>query len=96
MEMKKDISFSKAGNLLSLLKINEILDDPNLTAADKREILASWISDAHAVDNAPALRQIDNGVFASVDEISLALKSLDHDDEKPPVQRSSRPYEIAA
>ncbi len=79
--MTKGISFSKAGNLLSLLKINEILDDPKLTIANKRAILASWISDAHAIDDAPALREIDNGVFASVDEILLALKSLDHDDE---------------
>jgi hypothetical protein len=94
--MNKGIGFSKAGNLLSLLKINEILDDPKLTIAEKREIFASWISDAHAVDDAPALREIDNGILASVDEISMALKSLDQDDEPPAVRRSLRPYELAA
>jgi hypothetical protein len=94
--MKRGLNFSKAGNLLSLLKINEILDDPKLTTAEKRAILASWISDARAVDDAPALRQIDNGVFVSVDEILMALRSLDHDDEPPPVPALSRPYELAA
>jgi hypothetical protein len=94
--MKRGFNFSKAGNLLSLLKINEILDDPNLTIADKRAILASWISDAHAVDDVPALRQIERGVFARVDEILLALKSLDHDDETPAIPAISRPYEQAA
>jgi hypothetical protein len=93
--MNKGNSFSKAGNLLSLLKINEILDDPKLTIADKRSILASWISDAHAVEDTPALRQIDNGVLVSVDEILLALKTLDLDDESP-LRSVSKPYELAA
>jgi hypothetical protein len=94
--MNRGINFSKAGNLLSLLKMNEILDDPKLTVAEKREIFASWISDARAVDNAPTLRRIDNGVLASVDEILLALKSLDHENEPPNVPCPSESCELWA
>jgi hypothetical protein len=80
--MSEAADFSKVVNSLSLLKINEILDDPKLEIAEKRAILASWSSDAHAVDDVPWLRQIDNDIFLSVDQILLALKSLDR--EPPP------------
>ena len=43
----------------------------------KKAILASWISDARAVDNAPSLRRLDSGAVVSLDEISRALVSLD-------------------
>jgi hypothetical protein len=52
-------------------------NDLKLTTAEKRMVLASWISDARAVENAPALRRIESGVVVHVDEIRRALVSLD-------------------
>lgn len=56
---------------------DDIVDDPTLTLAQKRAILASWASDARAVVNAPALRQLDNGDVVDIDTILDALKRLD-------------------
>ena len=57
---------------------NDVLSHPGLPASEKRSILASWASDARAVENAPDLRQLDNGAVVSVDEILQALRALDH------------------
>jgi hypothetical protein len=51
--------------------------DPKLTTAEKRAVLASWISDARAVENAPSLRQLDSGAVVEVDAILQALVLLD-------------------
>jgi len=56
---------------------DDVVDDPNLTIADKRAILASWVSDARAVENAPTLRRIDSGAVVEVDAILEALRALD-------------------
>lgn len=56
---------------------DDILRHPGMTTAEKREVLARWASDAHAVENAPALRQLDDGSVVSVDEILNALRALD-------------------
>ena len=56
---------------------DDVLTDPKLTTAKKKEILASWISDARAVENAPTLRQLDSGSVVEVDAILQALVSLD-------------------
>ena len=39
----------------------DVVHDPDLTLNEKRAILASWASDACAVEAAPALRQTPNG-----------------------------------
>src|SRR3954471_2025407 len=55
-----------------------VLADPELTLNEKRAILASWASDACAVETAPTLRQpagADKPV--TVDEILEALCELD-------------------
>ena len=66
---------------------SDIVSHPSLTKAEKRAILASWVSDTHAVKDAPALRQLDNGAVVSIDEILQALKALDDggagDKERP-------------
>jgi hypothetical protein len=54
-----------------------VVNDPDLTLNEKRAILASWASDACAVEAAPALRQGPNGKPVSFDEIMDALRSLD-------------------
>lgn len=56
---------------------DDIVDDATLSAAQKRAILASWASDARAVIDAPALRQLDNGDVVDIDTILDALKRLD-------------------
>jgi hypothetical protein len=57
----------------------EVLAHPTLTAAEKRAILASWASDAHAMEGAPALRCL-SGCKAepvSVEAVLAALTTLD-------------------
>ena len=56
---------------------SDVTNDSKLTTAEKRAVLASWISDARAVENAPSLRRLDSGAVVHVDEIRQALVSLD-------------------
>lgn len=56
----------------------EVVNDPDLTLNEKRAILASWASDACAVEASPALRRTpDNRGVVQVDEILDALRALD-------------------
>ena len=57
----------------------EVVEDPDLTLNEKRAILASWASDACALDAAPWLREFRRGSVASYDEIMDALRALDRD-----------------
>src|SRR4249920_1460227 len=42
---------------------SEVVNDPDLTLNEKRAILASWASDACAIEAAPALRSSPSGAF---------------------------------
>jgi hypothetical protein len=55
---------------------SEVVNDPDLTLNEKRAILASWASDACAIEAAPELR---TGPKAPVrfDDIMEALRTLD-------------------
>lgn len=56
----------------------DVVDDGNLTLDEKRAILASWASDACAVEAAPALRRAASAArIVTVDEILEALCRLD-------------------
>lgn len=55
----------------------EVLNDPDLTRNEKRAILASWASDACAIEEARGLRAAPGGKAATFDEIVDALKQLD-------------------
>jgi hypothetical protein len=56
----------------------DVVDDPDLTVNEKRAILASWASDASAVEAAPALRRMPGGAsVVSIDDILAALRALD-------------------
>jgi hypothetical protein len=56
----------------------DVVNDPELTLNEKRAILASWASDACAVEAAPALRRAPGGQRpVSIDEILDALRDLD-------------------
>jgi hypothetical protein len=55
----------------------DVLNDPDLSLKEKRAILASWASDACAVEAAPALRKTPRGQVVSFDDIMDALRALD-------------------
>jgi len=56
----------------------DVVADPDLTRNEKRAILASWASDACAVEAAPALRCVPGSDRAvSVDAVLDALSELD-------------------
>lgn len=55
----------------------EVVCDPDLSINEKRSILASWASDACAVESLPELRRAPAGTTVTFDEIMDALKELD-------------------
>jgi len=56
----------------------DVARHPSLEPEVKRAILASWASDAAAVEGRPALRRPDRrGTTVPFDEVMSALKSLD-------------------
>jgi hypothetical protein len=67
---------------------DDVACDPNLTKTQKRAVLASWISDARAVENSPTLRRLDSGAVIEVDAILRALALLDELAPEPKVDRS--------
>jgi hypothetical protein len=69
----------------------DVLADVTLSRAEKRAILASWASDAAAVDSCPAWRAIPGSRRAvSIDEILEALASLDQSPPHPPGGKPAR------
>jgi hypothetical protein len=56
---------------------NEVVCDPDLSINEKRSILASWASDACAVESVPELRRAPAGPTVTFDDIMDALKELD-------------------
>jgi hypothetical protein len=57
----------------------DVLSDPDLSLNEKRAILASWASDACAIEASPALRRTPKGGVVTFDEIMDALRSLDRE-----------------
>jgi hypothetical protein len=79
---------------------DEVLGDTEMTREEKRALLASWASDAHAVPGLPSMRRLEDGSLIEVDEILHALKALDAASDpgplttplwRTPPQRRSRP-----
>jgi hypothetical protein len=56
---------------------NDVVRDKDLTLNEKRAILASWASDACAVEAAPALRASPAGPTVRFDDVMDALRELD-------------------
>jgi hypothetical protein len=55
-----------------------VVEDPDLTLNEKRAILASWASDACAIEAAPALRQAPGTKHpVRFDDVMEALRMLD-------------------
>jgi hypothetical protein len=58
----------------------DVVNDPDLSLDEKRAILASWASDACAVEALPALRHSPGGKrVVSFDDIMNALRALDRE-----------------
>lgn len=55
----------------------DVVNDPDMTVQEKRAILASWASDACAVEAAPELRRPAEAPVVRFDDIMDALKRLD-------------------
>jgi hypothetical protein len=73
----------------------DVVNDPDLTLNEKRAILASWASDACAVEAAPDLRSAPRGEPVRFDDIMDALRLLDRQassfsDERPSYRRRLR------
>src|SRR5436190_15840351 len=64
---------------------SEVVNDPDLTLNEKRAILASWASDACAIEAMPALRKTPSGAPVSYDDVMDALRALDREaqDNRP-------------
>ena len=56
---------------------SEVVGDPDLTINEKRAILASWASDACAMEAAPELRKGPRDSPVRFDDIMDALRTLD-------------------
>src|SRR5256885_13364478 len=56
---------------------SDVVNDTDLTLSEKRAILASWASDACAVEAAPSLRRPPNSRPVAFDDIMDALRALD-------------------
>ncbi len=55
----------------------QVVRNPALSTDEKRALLASWASDAQAVEDAPALRRLEDGTVLHIDNILDALKAID-------------------
>jgi hypothetical protein len=55
----------------------DVVRDPDMTVSEKRSVLASWASDACAIESNPTLRETASGSVVSYDDIIDALQSLD-------------------
>jgi hypothetical protein len=65
----------------------DVLNDPSLTAYEKRAILASWASDCCAVSDDPTIRRPPNAPPVRFDDVMDALKSLDGPATEKPTYR---------
>lgn len=56
----------------------DVVADPDMTVQEKRAILASWASDACAVESAPDLRRPPSAPIVRFEDVLDALKHLDN------------------
>ena len=68
----------------------DVVRDPDLTLNEKRAMLASWASDACAVEAAPELRVTAPGSLVAWDDIMDALRALDKEDICKPLPHYKR------
>jgi hypothetical protein len=68
----------------------DVVRDPDLTLNEKRAILASWASDACAIEAAPDLRVNTSGNVVPWDDIIDALRTLDAENYGKPLPHYKR------
>jgi hypothetical protein len=74
----------------------EVLANPLLDVLQKRCILATWASDAFAVEGKPWLRQIPGSDRqVRIGDILAALRTLDGDDGPPPMRGGAVPIRFS-
>jgi len=75
---------------------SEVAADPDLTLNEKRAILASWASDACALEATPELREIPGGRKVRFDDIMDALCALDREMGRwlPTYRRTRRKQQV--
>jgi hypothetical protein len=56
---------------------SDVVNDPDISLNEKRAVLASWASDACAIEAAPTLRKCPGGRVVRFDDIMEALRTLD-------------------
>ncbi len=76
----------------------DVLKDPGLTLAEKREVLASWASDASSVREEPSLRWLlgtpEPVPLAEVREALTRLDLWEAATASPPLREAARPSNI--
>jgi hypothetical protein len=99
--------FSDAADLDTLLHPSqafghpsEVVSHPDLTLNEKRAILASWASDACAMQAVPTLRRLPGGRHAvHFDEVMDALRALDEEARRsrasPDRRLPARPQKVS-
>lgn len=70
-------TFVTDSDLIGFDRPRDIVRDPVLTLSRKRQLLAYWASDVHAVTGQPGLRAYAFGPTVSIDDIKAALCELD-------------------
>jgi hypothetical protein len=78
-------AFVSDADLLGFARPRDIVSDPVLTIGRKRQLLAYWASDIHAVRNFPALRSYAFGTTVSIDELRDAMDQLDERVDLPAI-----------
>jgi hypothetical protein len=73
---------------------NQVVADPDLTLNEKRAILASWASDACAVEAAHEFRANSRGALVKFDDIIDALRSLDAENSQAKYKKAVRRRKI--
>jgi hypothetical protein len=68
----------------------DVVNDPDLTLSEKRAVLASWASDACAVEAVPALRKPPGSAPVRFDDIMDALRELDRQSNARPMPHYRR------
>jgi hypothetical protein len=75
---------------------SDVVADPDLTLNEKRSILASWASDACALEACPDMRDVPGAGRVKFDDIMDALRTLDRESNRwlPKYRRIQREHRL--
>ncbi len=77
LDQSESTAFAQSPDAAIYTHPDDVVGDPRLTLSEKRAVLASWLSDARAVENAPGLRRLDSGAIIEFDVIQRSLNALE-------------------